>query len=133
MAKIPDGTWYDDGNLDQMHRDLEADYPTVLGKLMDRPAMRRHVQDCPRCAEIAAQRERIEPPSPRRRGKFVIKQSQMAQILDLPKGAEVIFMYATMDPNTVQVIVSIADLPEIPEEGSSPILNYQVLGAEQAA
>lgn len=128
MAPTPNGKWYDAGNVGEMHDDLRTSYQKTLRTMMARPGLKRHFEDCATCQEIKAGSEAAaqQPPAARRRKKYVIRPSDMAALLDLAPGEQIVIMYADLDPNVIKVLVTGPTLDEIDEAVETPVV--RVLG-----
>lgn len=129
------GKRYDLGNLDEMHADMREKFGQVFRDISDRPMMNKHFQECDVCQGLKEANESTvtEMITKRRRMKFEITPSQMARILGLPAGHEVVIMYATMDPNTIQIVVMGEGLPEVPEDTEAPIKHLRLVTPENQA
>ncbi|HEX8629090.1 MAG TPA: hypothetical protein VF755_13055 [Catenuloplanes sp.] len=118
-SSTKDGTWYDIDDPGRLHADLRAAYPQTLRAMSKRPALQAAHRDCEECARIRTQ-ENAPPGARRRRIKVVLRPSQLHQLLGLPESHEVVFVYATPDPNAVMVLVEGDDLPETGEGEPAP-------------
>jgi hypothetical protein len=116
------GKWYDPNNPGELHDDLRLDYASTYRHATIRPSVRRHMQACGVCQEIAAATTAApSPTSTRKRIKLVIDKSQMHQLLRLPASFEIVHMFADNDPNYVGVLVAGEGLPEVAETGETPL------------
>jgi len=114
-----DGGWYDVNDVDRLHADLAANPQATDRAIARRPALAAAHRDCAVCARI-----RAAAPTPaagrRRRIKMVLRPSQLHQLLGLPSGHEVVFVYSVPDPNTVVVLIEGDDLEPIGEAQPAP-------------
>lgn len=115
MADTQSETWYDIGDPAKLHRDMALDFVRVRTAMTRRPALSKAHADCVVCAQLAAEQAARPAPAPaRRRGKIVITQERMRQLLRLPESVEIVHMWAHPDPNSVSVLVEGPGLPAVP-------------------
>jgi len=119
MSVASEGGWYDVKDVDRLHADLQEDPQATARAIARRPALAAAHRDCAVCARI-----RAAVPTPvtgrRRRIKIALRPSQLHQLLGLPPGHEVVYVYAIPDPNTVIVLVEGDDLEPIAENQPAP-------------
>lgn len=136
MAKLPDGKWYDLGNLADLHADLALHYEQVLRTIMSRPVLKKHYASCDVCQQLRREHQgerAAAAAAPRRRLKYVLTTATMRKLLQLPADHEIVIMYSTPDPNAVMVVVTGPGLPEVSEDVESPVAALTIVPGKAAA
>jgi hypothetical protein len=123
-ASSIEGKWYDSGNVGEMHDDLRTHYGQVFRIISARPGLTKHFEQCAICRSIKEAHEGAvtQMVNARRRQRYELRPSDVAQLLGLPPGHEIVIMYATMEPNTIQIVVMGEDLDVVAEDVEAPKL-----------
>lgn len=131
---LPQQVWFDAANPDPLHDALRADFARTRGRALQRPSLRRHMESCEVCQQIAAVSAAApSPTSTRRRLKLQVDKAQMHQLLRLPASFEIVHMFAENDPNCVFILVAGEGLPEIDDLSDTLFVQVGDVGGDTPA
>lgn len=118
---LPERAWFDASNPGQLHDALRVDYARTRAQVLQRPSLRRHMEDCSVCQAIGGATAAAPPPSAtRQRLKVVLTKSRMHQVLGLPESFEIVHMWADNDPNVITVLLAGEGLPVSHPDDETP-------------
>lgn len=119
---LPNGKWYDEATLEEMHADLKVEYLKTLAIIAVRPVLLKHFNSCPECQTIKAAQESVtEAPAEmphrellRRRKTFVLDSEQITRLLGLPANAGILFLRTSHENELLEVTVCSPDYDVVP-------------------
>lgn len=58
-----------------------------------------------------------------KRQKLLVSNERLRRLLEIPEDVEIVFVEARQDPPHLQVMLTAADMPEVPDDAEAPIVS----------